>query len=186
VRCLRARPPGSSCGHGLDYVTAEKIAGLSEIVRTEYLLLHDGGVRCSSARETVRAMRAAMDRGRKILASEIPSKRILRARHDHRHRSDLIDIRRVAKVIERHGDRFLDRIFTEAERARAARRAKSEKMVVATYAKRFAANGSLFQGARHRHPAWRLGGRDMGVVNCRVAVPTIAAGRRSFWPGWRR
>ena len=33
--------------------------------------------------------------------------------------SDLIDIRRVAKVIERHGDRFLDRIFTEAERARA-------------------------------------------------------------------
>jgi hypothetical protein len=34
--------------------------------------------------------------------------------------SDLIDIRRIAKVIERHGDRFLDRIFTEAERARAA------------------------------------------------------------------
>ena len=53
--------------------------------------------------------------------------------------SDLIDIRRVAKVIERHGDRFLDRVFTDAERARAGRRAKSEKMVVATYAKRFAA-----------------------------------------------
>ena len=33
--------------------------------------------------------------------------------------SDLIDIRRVAKVIERHGERFLDRIFTEAERAKA-------------------------------------------------------------------
>jgi len=31
--------------------------------------------------------------------------------------SDLIDIRRVAKVIERHGDRFLGRIFTDAERA---------------------------------------------------------------------
>ena len=53
--------------------------------------------------------------------------------------SDLIDIRRVAKVIERHGERFLDRIFTEAERARAGRRAKNENMVVATYAKRFAA-----------------------------------------------
>ena len=53
--------------------------------------------------------------------------------------SDLIDIRRVANVIERHGDRFLERIFTEEERAKAARRAKSEKMVVATYAKRFAA-----------------------------------------------
>jgi len=37
--------------------------------------------------------------------------------------SDLIDIRRVAKVIERHGDRFLDRIFTDAERAKAERRA---------------------------------------------------------------
>jgi len=45
--------------------------------------------------------------------------------------SDLIDIRRVAKVIERHGDRFLDRIFTDAERAKAGRRAKNEKMVVA-------------------------------------------------------
>ena len=53
--------------------------------------------------------------------------------------SDLIDITRVAKVIERHGDRFLDRIFTDAERAKAARRANNEKMVVATYAKRFAA-----------------------------------------------
>ena len=40
--------------------------------------------------------------------------------------SDLIDITRVAKVIERHGDRFLDRIFTDAERAKAGRRAKSE------------------------------------------------------------
>ena len=36
--------------------------------------------------------------------------------------SDLIDIRRVEKVIERHGERFLSRIFTDAERARADRR----------------------------------------------------------------
>ena len=68
--------------------------------------------------------------------------------------SDLIDITRVAKVIERHGDRFLDRIFTDIERAKAARRANSEKMVVATYAKRFAAKeacskalGTGIQGA---------------------------------------
>ena len=39
--------------------------------------------------------------------------------------SDLIDITRVAKVIERHGERFLERIFTDAERARAERRAKN-------------------------------------------------------------
>jgi holo-[acyl-carrier protein] synthase len=87
--------------------------------------------------------------------------------------SDLIDIRRVAKVIERHGDRFLDRIFTEAERARAARRAKSEKMVVATYAKRFAAkeacSKALGTGLR-RGVFWR----DMGVINQRSGKPTMA------------
>src|SRR5450755_3555986 len=78
--------------------------------------------------------------------------------------SDLIDIRRVAKVIERHGDRFLDRIFTEAERARAGRRAKSEKMVVATYAKRFAAKEACSKalGTGIRRGVWW---RDMGVVN---------------------
>ena len=36
--------------------------------------------------------------------------------------SDLIDITRVGKVIDRHGERFLDRIFTAAERAKAERR----------------------------------------------------------------
>ena len=78
--------------------------------------------------------------------------------------SDLIDIRRVAKVIERHGERFLERIFTEAERARAGRRANNEKMVVATYAKRFAAKEACSKalGTGIRHGVWW---RDMGVVN---------------------
>ena len=87
--------------------------------------------------------------------------------------SDLIDITRVAKVIERHGDRFLDRIFTDAERARAARRANSEKMVVATYAKRFAAKEvcakALGTGMAHG-VFWR----DMGVVNLTSGAPTMA------------
>ena len=86
--------------------------------------------------------------------------------------SDLIDIRRVAKVMERHGDRFLDRIFTDAERARAGRRAKSEKMVVATYAKRFAAkeacSKALGTGFR-RGVFWK----DMGVVNEPSGRPTL-------------
>src|ERR1700678_3617851 len=86
--------------------------------------------------------------------------------------SDLIDIRRVAKVIERHGDRFLDRIFTDAERSRAGRRAKNEKMVVATYAKRFAAKEAcakaLGTGIR-RGVFWH----DMGVVNLPGGKPTI-------------
>ena len=49
--------------------------------------------------------------------------------------SDITDARRIAKVIERHGDRFLDRVFTPIERARADKRRNR----VETYAKRFAA-----------------------------------------------
>ena len=86
--------------------------------------------------------------------------------------SDLIDITRVAKVIERHGDRFLDRIFTEAERARAQRRAKSERMVVATYAKRFAAKEAMSKalGTGIRQGVWW---RDMGVVNLPGGKPSM-------------
>ena len=53
--------------------------------------------------------------------------------------SDIIDITRIEKVIGRHGERFLERIFTDAERAKAERRSKMPKLVWATYAKRFAA-----------------------------------------------
>ncbi len=86
--------------------------------------------------------------------------------------SDLIDIRRVAKVMERHGDRFLNRVFTEAERAKAARRAKNENMVVATYAKRFAAKEACAKalGTGIRQGVWW---RDMGVVNLPGGRPTM-------------
>jgi holo-[acyl-carrier protein] synthase len=86
--------------------------------------------------------------------------------------SDLIDIRRVAKVIERHGERFLDRVFTDTERAKAERRAKSEKMVVATYAKRFAAKEACSKalGTGIRQGVWW---RDMGVVNLPGGRPTM-------------
>jgi holo-[acyl-carrier protein] synthase len=86
--------------------------------------------------------------------------------------SDLIDIRRVEKVIERHGDRFLDRVFTDAERARAGRRAKNHKMVVATFAKRFAAKEACSKalGTGIRQGVWW---RDMGVVNLPGGRPTM-------------
>ncbi len=86
--------------------------------------------------------------------------------------SDLIDITRVAKVIERHGDRFLERVFTDAERARAQRRAKSEKMVVATYAKRFAAKEAMSKalGTGIRQGVWW---RDMGVINLPGGKPSM-------------
>jgi len=86
--------------------------------------------------------------------------------------SDLIDIRRVAKVIERHGERFLDRIFTPAERAKAERRAKNEKMVVATYAKRFAAKEACSK-ALGTGIAQGVFWKDMGVVNLPSGKPTM-------------
>src|SRR6186713_2741706 len=82
--------------------------------------------------------------------------------------SDIVDVRRIAKVIERHGDRFLDRIFTSTERARAENRANA----VETYAKRFAAKEAcakaLGTGLR-RGVFWR----DMGVVNLPSGRPTM-------------
>jgi holo-[acyl-carrier protein] synthase len=86
--------------------------------------------------------------------------------------SDLIDIRRVAKVIERHGERFLGRIFTDTERAKAERRAKSDRMVVATYAKRFAAKEACAKalGTGIRQGVWW---RDMGVVNLPGGRPSM-------------
>src|SRR3982074_540569 len=86
--------------------------------------------------------------------------------------SDLIDIRRVAKVIDRHGERFLERVFTDAERAKAGRRAKNEKMVIATYAKRFAAKEACSKalGTGIRQGVWL---RDMGVVNLPGGRPSM-------------
>jgi len=86
--------------------------------------------------------------------------------------SDLVDITRIAKAIERHGDRFLERIFTEAERARASRRAVNKKLVVATYAKRFAAKEACSKalGTGIRNGVWW---RDMGVVNLPGGRPTM-------------
>ena len=86
--------------------------------------------------------------------------------------SDLIDITRVGKVIERHGERFLERVFTAAERARAERRAGNHKMLVATYAKRFAAKEACSKalGTGIRHGVWW---RDMGVVNLPGGKPSM-------------
>lgn len=83
--------------------------------------------------------------------------------------SDLCDIRRIEKVIARHGDRFIDRVFTTAERARAERRATR----IETYAKRFAAKEAC---AKALGTGFRRGVffRDMGVVNLPSGRPTLA------------
>ncbi|TMK51049.1 MAG: pyridoxine 5'-phosphate synthase, partial [Alphaproteobacteria bacterium] len=55
-------------GHGLDYVTAEKIASLPEIVELNIGYYMIGEALFVGLGETVRTMRAAMDRGREHLA----------------------------------------------------------------------------------------------------------------------
>ncbi|MDE1567125.1 holo-ACP synthase [Aquabacter sediminis] len=82
--------------------------------------------------------------------------------------SDFTDARRIAKSIERFGNRFLDRIFTPEERAKADRRARR----VETYAKRFAAKEACAKalGTGLSHGVfWR----DMGVVNLPSGKPTL-------------
>jgi holo-[acyl-carrier protein] synthase len=82
--------------------------------------------------------------------------------------SDITDVRRIAKVIERHGERFLDRIFTATERARAEKRRNR----VESYAKRFAAKEACAKalGTGLRAGVWW---RDIGVVNLPSGWPTI-------------
>ena len=82
--------------------------------------------------------------------------------------SDITDIRRIEKVIGKHGERFLERIFTDIERARAERRANQ----TATYAKRFAAKEACAKalGTGIRRGVWW---RDMGVINLPSGRPTM-------------
>jgi holo-[acyl-carrier protein] synthase len=82
--------------------------------------------------------------------------------------NDIIDIDRIERTIERFGDRFLNRIFTDVERAKSDKR----RQRVASYAKRFAAkeacSKALGTGFR-KGVFWR----DMGVINLPSGRPTL-------------
>jgi holo-[acyl-carrier protein] synthase len=82
--------------------------------------------------------------------------------------SDIIDIRRVEKTLERFGDRFVERVFTDAERRKSEGRAKR----AASYAKRFAAKEAC---SKALGTGFRAGvfWRDMGVVNLASGKPTM-------------
>jgi holo-[acyl-carrier protein] synthase len=83
--------------------------------------------------------------------------------------SDLIDIRRIEKTLERYGERFIGRVFTDIERQKSERR----KMRAASYAKRFAAKEACAKAlgtGLHQGVFWR----DMGVVNLRSGKPTMS------------
>ena len=82
--------------------------------------------------------------------------------------NDLIDIRRSEKTIEKHGERFLDRVYTDIERAKSDRRAAR----AASYAKRFAAKEACAKAlgtGLNQGVYWR----DMGVVNLPGGKPTM-------------
>ncbi|MFQ5938914.1 MAG: holo-ACP synthase [Alphaproteobacteria bacterium] len=83
--------------------------------------------------------------------------------------SDLVDIQRIERTLERFGDRFTTRVFTETERKRSGRRAD----YAASYAKRFAAkeacSKALGTGIRNG-VSWR----DLSVVNLPSGKPTMA------------
>jgi holo-[acyl-carrier protein] synthase len=85
--------------------------------------------------------------------------------------SDICDIRRIEAVLARHGERFLLRVFTPVERARAE--ARSERIRAGTYAKRFAAKEAAAKalGTGFSEGVFL---RDLGVVNLPSGQPTLA------------
>ncbi|HFQ15815.1 MAG TPA: holo-ACP synthase [Rhodobacteraceae bacterium] len=83
--------------------------------------------------------------------------------------NDLIDIRRIARTLERYGERFTARVFTEIERSKSDRR----RLRAESYAKRFAAKEAC---AKALGTGFRQGvyWRDLGVVNLPSGRPTLA------------
>jgi holo-[acyl-carrier protein] synthase len=82
--------------------------------------------------------------------------------------NDIIDIRRVEKVLERHGTRFTERIFTDIE----VRKSERRRLRAASYAKRFAAKEACAKAlgtGMARGVFWK----DMGVVNLPGGKPTM-------------
>jgi holo-[acyl-carrier protein] synthase len=82
--------------------------------------------------------------------------------------NDLVDIRRIEAVLERHGQRFIERIFTEIEQ----KKSEGRKNRAASYAKRFAAKEACAKAlgtGLNKGVFWR----DMGVVNLPGGRPTM-------------
>lgn len=84
--------------------------------------------------------------------------------------SDLCNIERIAHSLERYGDRFLQRVFTPAEQAKAARRPFTR---AGTLAKRFAAKEAFSKAVGTGFKAGVFM-KDIGVVNAPSGAPTLA------------
>lgn len=86
--------------------------------------------------------------------------------------NDLIDIRRIEKTIARFGERFINRIYTPTEQAKAERRRGAGDGYASTLAKRYAAKeaASKALGTGFRDGIYW---RDLGVVNLPSGKPTV-------------
>ena len=84
--------------------------------------------------------------------------------------SDLCNIERIQNSLDRFGERFVQRVFTDIERAKAERRMLTR---AGTYAKRFAAKEAFSKavGTGFRQGVFM---RDIGVVNLASGAPTLA------------
>jgi holo-[acyl-carrier protein] synthase len=82
---------------------------------------------------------------------------------------DMSDIRRIEKTLERYGERFTSRVFTEKERAKADRRMKKAE----TYAKRFAAKEACAKALGTGVPKRGVHWKHIGVVNLPTGQPTL-------------
>jgi len=84
--------------------------------------------------------------------------------------SDLCNIERIAKSLDRFGERFEQRVFTDVERAKAAKRPFTR---AGTFAKRFAAKEAFSKavGTGFKRSVFM---KDIGVVNARSGAPTLA------------
>lgn len=82
--------------------------------------------------------------------------------------NDIIDIRRIEKTLEAHGERFINRVYTDVERAKS----EGRNQRAASYAKRFAAKEACAK-ALGTGIAQGVFWRDMGVVNLPSGKPTM-------------
>ncbi len=146
-------------GHGLSYADVGPVAAIPEVRELNIGHFLVGEAIFVGLEQAIREMRRVMDAARTRRSRCV----ILGIGND------LIDIRRIEKSLERFGDRFVQRIFTETEQKRSEGRATR----AASYAKRFAAkeacSKALGTGLR-RGVFWR----DMGVINQRGGKPTMA------------
>jgi holo-[acyl-carrier protein] synthase len=82
---------------------------------------------------------------------------------------DLSDVRRMERTLERYGERFTHRVFTEVERAKSDRRRNRAE----SYAKRFAAKEACAKALGTGLPRRGVHWQDIGVVNLASGQPTL-------------